>query len=156
MKKIYYFAYGSNMNKKDLKDWCNKKNRIINLRCPKVSSLTDYKLSFTHYSTCLFGGTADIIKSDGYVVYGVLFETDETSLKNLDKKEGVNSGVYKRIKVKVKPENTPDTEAITYDVINKVDCKPSKKYLNIIIEGAKEHYLPKSYIECLKTINMKD
>lgn len=62
---IQYFAYGSNMNSKDLQEWCNKKDLKIILKNPRVAKLIDYKLDFTHYSATRGGGVADIVKFNG-------------------------------------------------------------------------------------------
>lgn len=155
MKKILYFAYGSNMNSKELNEQCNKKGYKINLKNPKVAKLLGYELKFTYFSKmsrkC---GVADIVKSKNSEVWGVLFETDENSLKDLDKKEGVIIKAYRRISLIVDVENTPVTDVISYEVVNKEQgLKPSKEYLRIIIEGVKENKLPEGYIKDLESIN---
>lgn len=147
----FYFAYGSNMNNKDLRSWCQKRSLDINLNNPHVAVLLGYKLGFTHCSNVRKCGVADIIKDKDSKVYGVLFETDENSMINLDEKEGVDRGVYRRIKVNVVSKNK-NFDAETYEVIKKVNFKPNKNYLNIIIEGAKEHNLPDWYIQYLEKL----
>jgi gamma-glutamylcyclotransferase (GGCT)/AIG2-like uncharacterized protein YtfP len=139
---VFYFAYGSNMNCKDLLSWCHKKNLEINLNNPRVAVLLGYKLGFTHYSNIRKCGVTDVINgkdNKDSKVYGVLFETDEKSMENLNEKEGVkcvNKGVYKRIKVNVVSENK-NFNAYTYEVIKKGYFRPNKNYLDIIIKGAK-------------------
>jgi len=146
--KILYFAYGSNMNSKDLSEWRKKKNLKITLKNPMVARLAGYEIRFTQFSELRKGGVADVVKSNSEA-WGVLFETDEESIKNLDKKE---IG-YRKIKVAVIDANDDIVEdVITYEVIKKGDYKPGKQYLKIILDGAKEHNLPKWHIEKMSKV----
>lgn len=144
------------MNSRDLKSWCDKHQLKIEPKKLKIVYLKGYKLEFTHYSETRKGGTADIIKnSSDSKVWGVLFEIDDSSLDNLDKKEGTKKEVYRRIEVTVYDEEGNSFAALTYEVAKR-EFKPSKEYLDIIIEGAKEHNLPREYIESLKKIEVCD
>jgi len=146
--KILYFAYGSNMSSKNLSEWCKRKNLKIIFKNPRVARLAGYEIKFTLFSELRNGGVADVVKSNSEV-FGVLFETDEESIKNLDKKE---IG-YKKIKVAIVDVNDNLIEDVmTYEVIKKSDYKPGKQYLKIILGGAKEHNLPKWYIEKMSNV----
>jgi len=94
-KPFLYFAYGSNMNSDDLATWCRGHQTDIRLGNPKVASLPDFKLAFTRHSEQRNGGVADIVRAPGETVWGVLFEVDEVSLKNIDKKRGLDRGFGK-------------------------------------------------------------
>lgn len=162
-EKKYHFAYGSNMNSKDLAEHCKKKNRVITLKNPKRAVLQHYKLTFNGFSTTRHGAVADIIPSKGDDVWGVLFETDEDSLKNLDLKEGKGSK-YERVFVNVivfEGEGI-ENQKLKNEVITYVSSRkeaydlPHRDYLKVIIEGAKEHGLPTEYIEKLKEIKTKN
>lgn len=48
---MYYFAYGSNMDEKDLRDWCEKKQRPFpEWQFLGVARLDNYRLAFNYYS----------------------------------------------------------------------------------------------------------
>jgi len=156
-KPVLYFAYGSNMNSEDLKIWCRAHQTEIRLKNPKVASLPDYKLAFTHNSKRRSGGTADIVREAGGIVWGVLFETDEASLRNIDKKEGwtgdLSQSAYKRIEVTVLVDGKLVPDVINYEVIKKAKYRPNKAYLDVIVKGAEDHRLPEAYIENLRKLS---
>lgn len=76
---MYYFAYGSNLNK----EWMEN-------RCPETiplgpAKLKDYKLGFRFPSTSWpGGGAADIISSPGDVVFGRLYLSNTSDFEKLD------------------------------------------------------------------------
>ena len=89
----FYFAYGSNLNLKDLREY--EKRKGINGEKSFVDSinisngvffLPDYQLQFPIYSNGRKGGVLDVTQKVGHAVAGKLFEIDNWDL--LDKKEG--------------------------------------------------------------------
>jgi cation transport regulator ChaC len=85
----------------------------------------------------------------GETTWGVLFETDPESLKNIDKKEGVPTGVYRQIPLEVNVEDKVISNVISHEVIKKGIYRPSKDYLDVLLAGAVEHRLPGEYIQRL-------
>lgn len=156
-KRLWYFTYGSNMNKDDLDRWCKKKGHPqITLASSAKATLLNYKLSFTHYSRCRQSGVADVVFCEGDAVEGVLCRIAESDLKRIDEKEGAPH-VYKRKNVNVVLENGTTQHAITYEVRQKVGpFLPSRQYMNIIIEGARAHHLSENYILRLEKIKVKE
>lgn len=155
---ILYFAYGSNMNQKDLDAYCIKNSRpLINLeqKSPKPCLLKDYRLDFNYYSKRRKGGVANIEPASGECVEGVLFEINETDKKTLDQKEGAPL-VYHKIPVTVMlGDGTKIENAITYIILEKLKTKftaPTKEYKQIIIKGAKAFGLSKRWIMKLREI----
>jgi len=147
-----YFAYGSNMNPGQLKQW-----QITYANCQRAI-LQDHKLAFTRYSAKWQGGVADIIESKGDIVEGVLYEMTVKGLEKLDEKEGVHSGAYRRKNISVEAGRSERTTAITYEVVNKQAefIPPSEEYMNIVIKGAEINGLSEAYIEGLKSVQVKD
>ncbi len=145
-----YFAYGSNINMRQMKQ-----------RCPSAefyakAILREYQLAFPLFSEKWGGGVAGICSKKGGHVEGVVYEMSEEDLKKLDKFEGVDKGLYHRIKVKVIIENGSSLETWTYspNSDDKSSFPPSIKYIETICEGAKEHNLSKEhikYLTCLLT-----
>ena len=74
MKRFLYFAYGSNMDVRQMKERCPCAIRM------KPAVLHDYKLTERLY--------ADIDESAGRHVSGILWSISEKDLKNLDIYEG--------------------------------------------------------------------
>jgi len=127
-----YFAYGSNLNKKQMVARAPES-------MPKLSAtLPNYKLIFTGYSRSLKGGTASIKPFRGQKVMGAIYEITEADMRRLDKYEDYPT-TYNRINVTVWNERNEPVEAITY--IKKeqsTETKPSPEYLNIIRQGYKD------------------
>jgi len=151
---MLYFAYGSNL------DWKRMKNR-----CPSVEfyckvSLPDYRIEFTRKSSKLGCGVVDIIWDENNKVYGVVYKIDEEDSGRLDKSEGYvpqrDINCYKRIEIMVVEEDNKEKPIIayTYEVVKKEfgKYKPSKEYKNLIVTGAKYWKLPKDYINFLENI----
>ena len=140
-----YFAYGSNLNLKDLREF--EKRNGINEKKSFVDSinisdgiffLPDYQLQFSIYSKGREGGVLDVIPKTGHAVAGKLFEVDNWDL--LDLKEG-SPNFYKKISITVIDENGKTFDAFTYVVNSKNKrnyVKPNQNYVKVVSEGYKE------------------
>ncbi len=160
MERIFYFAYGSNMNQEDLDRYCQKNgnNKIpLNERNPRKAVLKDYELVFNYYSSTRGGGAANIEPKTGSSVEGVVFDLTEDEFEIIRKKEGAPN-YYKEKIVSVYIEGSP-VQVYTFQVTEgkKEDVIqfPTQKYINIIIEGAKEFSLSDAWIKKLKKIPVK-
>jgi len=143
---IYYFAYGSNLYEKQMKERCPE-SRLIS-----VAVLRNYRLDFTIYSKMRRCGCADVIKDGGKEVWGLLYILSEKDLQKLDKFEGVPN-YYKRIKVDVLDKNNRLFRAYAYEVVNKLGFQmPSSEYLNIIRNASQKFSFPQNYQDFLKNI----
>jgi hypothetical protein len=156
-KMHQYFAYGSNMDTKDLDAWCEKKNY------PKItpksiipSKLVGYRLVFNYSSSSRNCGAANIMEVENGEVYGLLMEIDSDELQIIRRKEGCPK-YYQEIIIFVDSlEGQRLGEAITYKVVKnrELDCHqlPSKNYLCLIISSAIKYRFPSFYIKALKRI----
>lgn len=141
------FAYGSNMNLDRLKERVPSANKLLNvfikgytIKCNKISTDGSSK--------------ANIIKTDNddNIVWGVIFEIDDSEKSNLDEYEqGYNDSILSFLD----SENSPH-EAQVYiaeeSAIND-DLLPYDWYKEYIVSGAKENDLPQEYVEKLEAIN---
>ena len=126
---MFYFAYGSNLNRKQMKQ-----------RCPdakaKVSAtLHHYRLIFCGWSRSFHGGTASIIAQRGQRTLGGVYEISDACVRKLDRYEGYPI-TYDRINIIVNTDAGEAIEAFTY--IKKQqseETKPSPEYLKIIKQG---------------------
>lgn len=142
-----YFAYGSNMNQEQMKSRCPD-SKLIGL-----TFLSDYKIAFTIFSKIRNCGCADIIKSSGDKVWGLLYEISESDLANLDKAEG-HPKHYKRFQVEVSNKNGEVCTAESYEVVTKKGdfLKPSKHYIGLMIDAASRFGFPNDYQGLLSQI----
>ncbi|MFQ6121610.1 MAG: gamma-glutamylcyclotransferase family protein [Dehalococcoidales bacterium] len=126
---MYYFAYGANLNRKQMLERCPDSK-------PKLMvTLPNYKLIFAGWSRKWRGGVATIERFRGERVPGAIYEISEQCLRQLDRHE---EG-YHRLKVTVFDEVGESFEAITYIKSGQLEeTQPSKEYLAIIQQGYKD------------------
>ena len=127
---MYYFAYGSNLNRKQMRERCpNSKPKF-------TATLHHYRLVFVGWSRQWRGGVASIRPFRGEKVRGAIYEVSEECLKRLDRYEGSD---YRRLNVIVNNEDNEPIEAVTYIRSGQAEeTKPSPGYLAIIQHGYKE------------------
>ncbi|WP_424501733.1 gamma-glutamylcyclotransferase family protein, partial [Robiginitalea sp.] len=143
-----YFGYGSNLNLTSL-----KAKGVLPKRS-YVGQLPNFRLKFNvqHWFRHE-GGMGNIEPSDdpNDVVEGMLHECTEEDLEALDRMEAYGVG-YDRVRIKVDTHEGLK-EALTYtglpEIINE-DCLPTRRYLNIILKGAREAGLSNNYIQKLE------
>lgn len=144
--KNLYFAYGSNLDQKQMKERCPDSTLL------GVAVLKNYRLDFTIHSPRWNCGCADVIKEVGKEVWGLLYALSGEDLQKLDKFEG-DPDFYKRIQVDIVNETGELVKAYTYEVVNKSPFQmPSSKYLNIIKEASQKFNFPQSYQDFLRNI----
>ena len=137
---MYYFAYGSNLNHKQM-----------NCRCPdnefiKRVYLDNYEFVYDGCSSNRGGAVVNILKSADNIVWGGLYEISKSDLANLDRHEGYPDS-YDRKELKVEDDHGSVCKAITYFRIGEKMGTPSGKYKKIIIDGAEDCNLPDNYIK---------
>jgi gamma-glutamylcyclotransferase len=127
-----YFAYGSNLNKRQMLQ-----------RCPGAklkfqAILPNYKLIFTGWSREWKGGTASIKPLRGEKVTGAVYEISETDSRRLDRYEDYPN-TYDRINVLVIKDDGTAMKAFTYIKRRQSDeTRPSPEYLTVIRQGYKD------------------
>jgi hypothetical protein len=138
---IYYFAYGSNLNPKIL-----LRRKIIPLQVQKVI-LRDYKIIFNIKGYFFDPWYANIIPSKGDNVEGVMYKINKSDFDTLTLYE---IG-YNILEVSVHLVSDIYINALTFNNNNLIhDNKPSKRYLQLIVDGAVIHQLGNNYIKYLQ------
>lgn len=138
---MLYFAYGSNMN-----------HRQMTMRCPGykfvgAACLEGHKFVYDGYFDPLFGAVANIVqRSKDDVVWGGLFEITGAHLKTLDEYEQYPYS-YGRKTVNVITMEGDLVEAIAYFREGEDEHDPTAEYRDILTEGARDCGLPASYIK---------
>ena len=127
---MLYFAYGSNLNHKQMKDRCNGARYI------KRHILIGYKLCFSYKAKRSIYGHANIVKNKKSKVYGALWNINKKDEKKLDWYEGVDYNYYQKEYFTLKGK-----KVLVY--IQKVYFlkKPNSTYLHTIIKGYKDCFL---------------
>ncbi len=129
---MYYFAYGSNLNKKQMLE------RYPDSKPLFVATLRNYKLVFVGWSRQWRGGITSIKPFRGERVLGALYELSDRDLRRLDSYEGY-PGNYNRLKVTVFDEDSEPVEAITYIKSQQSEeTQPSKDYLSLVQQGYRD------------------
>jgi len=148
--KDLYFAYGSNLCWRQMKERCKDSKFVCRAR------LSDFRLAFTRYSSTRRSGVADIRRDPGEHVWGVIYEVSEEDLDALNRFEGYRGpgkdNAYGQLRVRVAKEGVGEEWVLTYQVAKpaKDHIQPSRYYLQLIIEGAKRWHLPLEYRQRLE------
>ena len=158
---MYYFAYGSNMDKEDLDKWCEENGyQKIKFLSVLPAKLKGYKLTFNYFSIRRKGGAANIMESEGNCVYGLLIELTKHDLKTIRAKEGYPN-IYKEIEVSVEKFDGTAVQGVkTYKVVKHCEKikhqPPTKYYMQLIIKNARRYNFPDNYIDFLESIETRD
>lgn len=146
MKRLIYFAYGSNMSTKRLKA------RASSAKVLGIGVLNGYALVFHKVGKIDGSAKCDIVASRHDQVFGVLFEISEREKTDLDRWEGLNQG-YDVMEVEITTESGNGIAAITYHAtITDPELQPFTWYKRHVLEGAREAGLPSAYIETIEKI----
>lgn len=147
--KVFYFAYGKNLNKQVLK------KRVGQWLWAEPAVLENFSVTFNKGSKD--GTKANLLESPHAKVCGVCYELDESSFEELKKFEG---GYEKRnvlisfpSKEKKSSATTKENKfiATTFVATETVHPqRPSQAYLDDILAGAKDWSLTEDYIEGLR------
>ena len=143
---MYYFAYGTNMNHKEMTHRCPTAKFI------KRAALKDYRFQYEENSQRNKGSAENIIESAGDVVWGGLWDIHNSDLERLDRFEGYDDKISERKDVIVIDNDGEGYDAIVYYKKVGKKKKPGLEYENSVIQGAKDCGLPDNYIfKYLKT-----
>ena len=134
------FAYGSNLNLRDLEIWCQRMGRppALMVRPGVPAYLPDHELVFDYLSSSRKGGVLDLRPSIGRIVPGALFEVTEEDLRTLDLKEGVPL-IYRQVEKRVLLTDGREVLARAYEVAPEyrlpAPVAPAASYVEIVAAG---------------------
>ena len=126
---MHYFAYASNLSRKQMQERCPDSQ-------PKfIATLPNYRLVFAGWSRKWRGGVASIKPFRGERVRGAIYEVTEACLRQLDKHEVG----CERANVTVFDEDNEPIPAVTYIKSGQLEeAPPSKEYLAVIQQGYRD------------------
>lgn len=143
---MYYFAYGSNVNRGRMADRCPSSIFISR------DHIKGYKLVFNKLG--LDGsGKANIIPMKNSTVYGALYEVTEEDIKLLDGFEGEGYHYHRRTIV----TDFNNVKSYIYIANNDFiddEIKPISIYKQLVLTGLKQVKAPKTYIQKVKDVEI--
>jgi len=149
MARVWYFAYGSNMQAATLRG-----RRGITWASAVPARLTGWRFVCDKppLLSAMGEAFANLVPEEGAEVYGVLFELEADDLAHVELTEGVLIGNYRRIDVTVEPVagGVAVTAATLVTDARDPVLVPSERYRALMVEGARQHGLPAEWIAFLE------
>lgn len=136
--------------------------KTLQKHCPNAkyvskAVLPNFQVQFNFLSKTYGGGVTGVESAPGKLAKGVIYDLPLDEMEHLDKIEAVPEGLYYRQKVLAVDEEGDLLEVYTYRTTNpKGPYKPTKKYMELMIKGAKEHGLDPEYIKFLENTSTID
>ena len=138
---MYYFSYGSFMDSETLR------RHAPSMKFVTRALLPNYEVQFNFLSKTYSGGVTSVEPAPNKVVRGVVYDVSLEDLQRLDSVEGVPKGIYYRQKIIVVDELK---KLMTVEIYRTTEpsgpFKTTRRYLGLMIKGAKEHCLDPGYI----------
>lgn len=154
---MLYFAYGSNMDPKQMRCRCPS------ARCVGVACLRDHRLAFSRRSRTWKCGVADAVPAPGRRVWGVVYCIDPKEVSQLDRYEGYGPGrrrnAYRRraCTVHLDDKDASPLAVQTYFAVPQDNPPPpGRSYMERLLAGARHWKLPAAYIAELEDIGTGD
>ena len=139
-----YAAYGSNMDPDQMQE-----------RCPHSPArgsgwLEGWRLTFGAEDFGWEGALATVVEDPDSRVFVMLYEVSPRDEETLDKWEGADNGLYRKIRVRVQ---TLDGEPLAwvYVLDGYEGGLPSARYLGIMADAAEKAGAPDDYVRDLRT-----
>jgi cation transport regulator ChaC len=144
---LWYFAYGSNLDPGTFLG-----RRGMRPREARAGRLDAFELCFDLPVGPGDRGVANVRPKEGTRVWGVAYRLAAATCEHLDRTEGVHRGTYVRLPVQLATE-AGTLRAFTYQSAHgKPGRKPSRRYLGLLLTGARHHGLPADYVEWLRSL----
>jgi cation transport regulator ChaC len=143
---LWYFAYGSNLDPATFLG-----RRGMRPLATRIGVLRDFELRFDLPVGPGERGVANVAPRAGEHVWGALYQLTHADAERLDRTEGVPQGVYRRLAVEVHGQGGGALAAFTYrSAISRPERRPSRRYLGLLLAGARELALPPDWIARLR------
>lgn len=148
---VWYFAYGSNMNERLFRE----RRHMVWLET-RIGRLDGYRLAFTVAGGHRPGESApaNVVKAPGEAVFGTLYLLPLRKFARLDNSEGAQ---YSYLWTEVEDGDGNRASAVTYEVAHgAAEGRPSRSYLNLIREAARQRGLPADYVARLDRVEARE
>lgn len=146
----YSFAYGSNTDEQDWRDWCARNGHDpAAIRPVSPGMLPDARLAFDFLGRGRGGGVLNFQPRLGGFVEGLVLEVSEAGWRALDQKEGAPHAYQRRLRHIILPDGKA-LEAIAYQVVPERQqgfVTPPAAYLQAVRRGFAAHGLHPGALE---------
>ncbi len=147
---LWYFAYGSNMSPAIFLE-----RRGMRPLATRRAWLDGHRVCFDLPIGPGERGVANLEVCAAGRVWGVLYLLTAAQFDRLDRTEGVHRGLYRRAAVDVTADDGESVGAFTYrSSVSTRGRKPSPRYLGLLLDGARHHGLPESYLRVLEGLDL--
>src|SRR5262245_41104830 len=117
----------------------------------RIALLSDFELRFDLPVGPGERGVANVIARAGEHVWGALYLLTALEAERLDRTEGVHHDAYRRLDVSPRTVAGEAIGAFTYvSGRGREGRKPSRRYLGLLLAGARHHGLPDEWVERLR------
>lgn len=147
---VWYFAYGSNMHSGTFRH-----RRRLSPSAWRIGRLPGYRLRFNLPGWPIGrAAPANVSLDEKAEVWGVLYCLTWRQLVWLNVTEGVPGRVYQPLSLPVVDAEGRTLPAITYVADGAPeDGRPSRRYITLLRDGAREHGLPEHWIAMLDAVD---
>lgn len=144
---MLYFAFGSFLDSETLKRHCPSAKFVTRAVLP------NFEVQFNFMSRTYGGGVTGVEPAPGKMARGVVYDVPPNEMEHLDTVEAVPEGLYYRQRVLAVGEKGEFLEADTYRTTDpKGPFTPTRRYVALMVKGAKEHELDPEYIGELESL----
>jgi hypothetical protein len=112
--------------------------------------LVGWRLTFGGEDVSLEGALGTVVEDPGHQVYVSLYDLTSTDEESLDKWEGVDIGLFRKLKVRVQTLDG-DVGAWIYVLDAYEGGLPSARYLGMLADAAEAGGAPDDYVNELRT-----
>lgn len=151
--KKYYFAYSAGvLDRPAFEKWRKEHSyEFFDLPQGQVAEAKNIDLIFDFPSRWWGGRVAGLVDKQGASIFGRLYEISAKDWPVVQHKEGVVSGMCIERTVKVLVDGK-ELEAIAFTTApekTRTDGPISQRYVDALVQGAKQSKLPESYVSSL-------
>lgn len=149
-----YFGYSGVLDRKAFEQWKHEHSyQFFELPEGEIAAARGYDLIFDFPSRWWGGRVAGLCEKNNSMVFGRLYEIPNVNWPVIQHKEGVVTGMSVELKIKVEV-NGKEVEAYTFTTSPQranTTGPVSERYVEALIDGAKQAGLPIDYIHSLRS-----
>jgi hypothetical protein len=157
-KDFCWFIYGSSLSQPAFATWAEQHGyRVPDFATAIPARLDGFRLTFDVISNFWGGAVADLAEAPGQSVEGLALPLPGSARGLVDHKEGVISGLYQPLPVRVAPlAGGKPLEALAFraaaDRRLLGEVAPAPAFLKALVEGARVAGLSEAYVKALSKL----
>jgi cation transport regulator ChaC len=145
-----YAAYGSNMDPEQMLQ-----------RCPHspmagTGWLEGWRLTFSGGDIGWEGALATVVEEPGSRVFVVFYDVPDEDEQRLDRWEGSELGIHRKIRIRVETDDGQSVLAWLYVMDAYEGGLPSARYIGVMADAAEKAGAPAEYVHDLRTRNSRN